>query len=560
MVESFEVLNDSSKRAIERNLPLYQYEWSAFDPGASGFINPSQITRLIEQLPAPFGATLPAVVNSARYKQSSLKAEFVRMNLTKSHVAPFSEVFLYLVIYHRIEVGEMKGKMWVRELKHLQALVKIVTSIKLWVARSRAKKKRLTRAITGIPTPPSTPPNETLSPNLYSIRQSFDQLDKLVATTPSRKKPRDEDRKKPRDEDVKMTISLAGLNHYTMMPTFESKLSPNAGSQRGGGAEESTGLTVSVSVGSSLSATGEGKQIGTLRRSRSFDHGGAHDAPLPNFREVRFSAMLPGGSAAESSKHVSPVQSPDGSPNVAALRKALSKAEDRLTAKKRLAAVAALEEEDSPLTPTARGKSPPPNAPATSTQLPSPPVSAKVQVAVPVRTFAVRRRSRSPERAGRAEEDGVQAKWRAVAGAFGFAESDHEGDGEASEDGQQLPPSERPLPAACVERRGAASVARVSQNEAYDPIFNWGPAVVGVLADLLCAFSAAANLTVDVPAGDAWDPNGPRPEGSPAGPPKRFWAPPEGLSWAPESVWRLGHQSDDAHCDDGCASRARAFS
>jgi hypothetical protein len=271
---------------------------------------------------------------------------------------------------------------------------------------------------------------------------------------------------------------------------------------------------------------------------------------LPSFCEVRYSTTLPGVLAAEGSERVSPVLSQDHSPNVAALRKALKDAEDRLTSEKRLAAKA-LDEEDSPLTANVRCKSPPLTTPATSRKLPPTPADAELRVAVPVQAFAALHRSRSLEpTAGRAE--GVKAKWQAVAGVFGFVESDHEDDAEAAEHSPLAQLSERRLPPACVECRGATVVARVSQNEAYDPIFQWGPGVVGVLVDRLCAFSTASNLTVEVPAGDVWDPMGPRPEGAPAGPPKHFWAPPEGLSWAADSMWRLGHQSDDAHCNGGC--------
>jgi hypothetical protein len=58
--EAFEVLNDDTKKDLERVVPVYQKAWSQFDPDARGTVARSQLEYLIRSLPAPFGVPFPA--------------------------------------------------------------------------------------------------------------------------------------------------------------------------------------------------------------------------------------------------------------------------------------------------------------------------------------------------------------------------------------------------------------------------------------------------------------------------------------------------------------------
>ena len=147
--EAFEVLNDETKKDVERVVPMYQKAWSLLDPDARGFIPSSQLERLVRSLPGPFGVPFPHPTGGsdhadevqACYKELTLKSEFVRSNLPAGD-ASFSEVLFLLIMFRRIETGEMKGRQYTREVKHLQAALLIHSRLRIYLSRIRIKLKR----------------------------------------------------------------------------------------------------------------------------------------------------------------------------------------------------------------------------------------------------------------------------------------------------------------------------------------------------------------------------------------------------------------------------------
>jgi hypothetical protein len=142
--ESFEVLSNETKKHVERTLPYYQAAWATLDRNATGFAPEDKLEEILKCVPAPFGVPFPVFYdeksNAVRFQTLTQKVAFVRKNLTPSERGMnFHEVIFLLVMYHAIEVGEMKGRIYVRSVKKLKASSLIFSKIRKWVARSRSR-------------------------------------------------------------------------------------------------------------------------------------------------------------------------------------------------------------------------------------------------------------------------------------------------------------------------------------------------------------------------------------------------------------------------------------
>jgi uncharacterized membrane protein (DUF485 family) len=143
--EAFEVLNDETKKDVERLVPVYQKAWSHLDPNARGAIARSQVERLVRSLPAPFGVPFPVERGQdeikACYKELAIRSEFVRSNLPEGD-ANFNEVLFLLIMYRRIETGKMKGRQYTRELRYLHASMLVHARLRIFLSRTRMKLKK----------------------------------------------------------------------------------------------------------------------------------------------------------------------------------------------------------------------------------------------------------------------------------------------------------------------------------------------------------------------------------------------------------------------------------
>ena len=143
--EAFEVLNDDTKKDFERVVPIYQKAWSQFDPDARGTVAHSKMEYLIRSLPAPFGVPFPLdgdqYDTQACYKELAFRSEFVKSNLPEGD-ADFNEVLFLLILYRRIESGDIKGRQYTRELKFLHASMAIQAQLKVYLSRIRLRVKR----------------------------------------------------------------------------------------------------------------------------------------------------------------------------------------------------------------------------------------------------------------------------------------------------------------------------------------------------------------------------------------------------------------------------------
>jgi len=145
--EAFEVLNDDTKKDMERVVGSYRRAWSQIDPDASGVIPDDKLERLVRSIPAPFGAPFPHFGSDQSevrkfYKTLALKCAYVRLNLPDITKVTFNDTLFLLIMLYRIQNNELRSEAHVQGVQQLQASVLIHSRLKVILAKTRIRMKK----------------------------------------------------------------------------------------------------------------------------------------------------------------------------------------------------------------------------------------------------------------------------------------------------------------------------------------------------------------------------------------------------------------------------------